>query len=138
MFRLNCVVIMSPSRAFADGSSGMRWLLTIRKRLLRLAVIAHYRRVVSEIPLVAVGDRFCVLRADFEKFFQFVAAQGAGRPKLARSQDDFGVMLYGFHSHISAAEIFTIGDHAVVGHQDGVMERNEGAERVAEFHGAGG
>src|SRR3954447_26941661 len=65
-----------------------------------------------------------VLGPDLEEFFQFAAAQGAGGAELARGHHNLGVVLHGFHSHISAADIFTIGNNAMVRHEDSVMERD--------------
>src|SRR5581483_1905180 len=47
-------------------------------------------------------------------------------------------MLHGFHSHIGTAEVFTVSNHAMIGHEDCIMKRNKGAERVAKLHGSSG
>src|SRR5262249_732716 len=92
------------------------------------------RLPIYQFPSVSISS---VARPDGSQFFQLLAVQRTATPELARYQHDLGVVLHGFHAHVSLAEVASVGDHAVVSHEDGIVIGNEWLEGLAEFPGSG-
>ena len=76
---------------------------------------------------------FAVLRPRNKQFFELLVVQRTAAAQLAGSEHDFRVVFNGFHAEISLAEVRAVGDYAVIGHQDGIVFRDERSQRVAEF-----
>jgi len=70
------------------------------------------------------------------EFVDLIGSQGTLATELLHDQGDLGEVLDGFHVHVGRHEIAAVGDHAVIGHENGVVIGDERLECLGEFGGS--
>ncbi len=74
--------------------------------------------------------------ADFVELGDLLLCQRTLAAELFDDQCDLGEVLNGFHVHVGRHQVAAVGDHAVVGHEDGVVIGDIGLQRLGKFGGS--
>jgi hypothetical protein len=79
----------------------------------------------------------CVLATRHDEFLNIFIVEGLLAADHPGDQGDLCEMFDGLHLHVRVFKVFAVGHDAVIRHEQGIVLRNEGFQRVGKFGGAG-